>query len=131
MKKKSIWRARIIIAAILILIFGGLFLFFMTSKDKYGDYEYYEAFTTADKAHDIVLYKSAPLLYPLNDNEKYRIVCVDNSSGRETEYAEFDFEPCKGCGFSLKKDDGQKCSFVVSDCSGFRDFDIEWSEIFT
>lgn len=128
MKKKSIWRARIIIAAILIVIFGGLFLLI---KYKYSDYEYCKTFTTADKAHDIVLYHSVPLYFPLNDIDKYRIVCVDNSSGRETEYTGFDFEPCKGCGFSLEKDDGQKCTFVVSDCSGFRDFDIVWSDIFT
>lgn len=128
MKKKSLRRARIIIAAILIVIFGGLFL---TSKYKYSDYEYCETFTTADKAHDIVLYHSVPLLYPLNDNEKYRIVCVDNSSGRETEYMEFDYERCIGCHISLEKDDGQKCTFVVSDSSGFRNFDIVWSEIFT
>ena len=131
MKKKSIRRARVIIAAILIVIFGGLFLLFITSKNKYSDYEYYKAFTTADKAHDIVLYHSVPLYYPLSEQEKYRIVCVDNSSGGETEYTEFDFESCKGCGFSLEKDDGQKCTFRVSDYSGFRDFDIVWSEIFT
>lgn len=100
---------------------------------KWSDYEYYETYTTADKAHDIDLYVSYPFFHEwdVSARRRYKIVCKDNSNGREVEYAEFDFEPCKGCKCSFENDDGQKCTISVFDCSGFRSFDIVWSEIFT
>lgn len=131
MKKESIHRARVIIAEILIVITvvcGGLFLL---NKIAYGNYEYYKMYTTADEAYDIVLYKSEQLFFSLDGNVKYKMVCKDNSHGGEVEYAKIDFTPCKGCGCSLSEDDGQKCVFGVDDCSGYRKFDLVWSEIFT
>ena len=113
----------IFVAAVVIFL-----LFF-----KWSDYDYYKTYTTADKAHNIVLYRSVTPSFSLllDERTKYKMVCEENSSGRKAEYTEFIFKPCKGCGFSLKNDDGQKCTFRVSDCSGYRDFDIVWSEIFT
>lgn len=124
MKKRAI-RAGLIVA-ILIVICGGLSLI-------HSDYEYYMTYTTADKAHDIDLYVSYPFFYEwdLSAHRRYKIVCKDNFNGREVEYVKFDFEPCKGCGCSLKNDDGQKCTFYVDDCSGIRKFELVWSVIFT
>lgn len=100
---------------------------------KWSDYEYYMTYTNADKAHNIVLYSSVTPSFSLLPDEptKYKMVCEENSSGRKAEYTEFIFKPYKGCGFSLENDDGQKCTFRVSDYSGFRDYDIVWSEFFT
>lgn len=53
MKKKTI-RAAAIIAAIFIVICGGLFPLFKISMEKYGDYEYYKTLTAVDIAYDIV-----------------------------------------------------------------------------
>ena len=94
-------------------------------------YEYSKTYTTADNAHDIVLYKAEPLISSfLNDSTKYKMVCRDNSDGAEVEYTEFVFEPCKGCGFSLKDDNAEQCTFYVSDADGTREFYLVWSEIF-
>lgn len=121
---------------IIIIVSAGIFaaavviylLFF-----KWSDYEYHQTYTTADKAHSIVLYRSVTPSHSLLPGEraKYKMVCEENSGGRKAEYTEFIFEPCKGCGCSLENDGGQKCTFSVSDCSGYRGYDIVWSEIFT
>lgn len=119
----------IIVSAGIFAVAAVIYLLFF----KWSDYEYYKTYTTADEAHSIVLYRSVTPSFSLlpGGRRKYKLVCKDNSDGREVEYTEFIFKPCKGCGCSLENDDGQKCTFVVSDCSGFRDFDIVWSEIFT
>lgn len=131
MKKKSIHRARVIIAEILIaitVICGGLFLI---NRMGYINYKHYQTYTTSDKAHDIVLYISEPLFFSLDGNVKFKMVCKDNVDGREVEYAKFDFTPCKGCGCYPENDCGQKCVFVVDDHGGYQKFDLVWSEIFT
>lgn len=122
MKKKPM------ILIVVTVICGGLFLL---SKIAYSNYEYSKTYTTADKAHDIVLYQSKPLFFPLEERVKFKMVCKDNSGGKEVEYATFDFKPCKGCGCSLEKDDGQKCVFSIDDYNGYRSFDLVWSEIFS
>ena len=95
-------------------------------------YEYSKTYTTADNAHDIVLYSASPLISSfLNDSTKYKMVCRDNSDGKEVEYTEFVFKPCKGCGISLEDDDAEQCTFYVSDYSGTRKYDLVWNEIFT
>lgn len=116
------------ILIVITVICGG---FFLLDKIAYGNYEYYKTYTTADKAHDIVLYKSESVFFSLNERVKYKMICKDNSSGKEVKYTTFDFKPCKGCGCSLEDDDGQKCVFYVSDYSGYRKFDLVWNEIFT
>ena len=100
--------------------------------DFWRGYEYSKKYTTADNAHDIVLYSASPLISSLlNDRTKYKMVCRDNSDGKEVEYTEFVFKPCKGCGFALENDDGKKCTFYVDDSGGARKFDLVWNEIFT
>ncbi|MBD5128553.1 MAG: hypothetical protein HDT43_01290 [Ruminococcaceae bacterium] len=119
----------IIVSAGIFAVAAVIYLLFF----KWSDYEYYKTYTTDDKAHNIVLYSSVTPSFSLLPGErtKFKMVCEENSSGRKVEYTEFIFKPCKGCGCSLKNDDGQKCTFGVSDCSGYRSFDIVWSEIFT
>ena len=129
LKKKTL-KIIIILGAFFFAVAAASFLLIYNLFFKWSDYEYYKTYTTADEAHNIVLYKSetpSSLWY----KTKYKMVCEENSGGREVEYKEFYFEPCKGCGFSLNNDDGQKCTFWVSDCSGERKFDIVWSKIFT
>ena len=99
--------------------------------DFWRGYEYSKTYTTADNAHDIVLYKAEPLISScLNDSSKYKMVCRDNSDGKEVEYTEFVFNPCKGCGFALENDGAEQCTFYVSDAEGTRKFDLVWNEIF-
>ena len=100
--------------------------------DFWGGYEYSKTYTTADNVHDIVLYSASPLISSfLNDRTKYKMVCIDNSDGKEVEYTEFVSEPCKGGGFSLENDYAERCTFYVSDADGTRKFDLVWNEIFT
>ena len=115
-----------------ILAAAVIVLTIIINVDFWNGYEYYKTYTTADNAHDIVLYASSPVFDPfMTFRKKYKIVCVDNSNGKEVEYKEFVSEPCKGGGFFLKDVDAEQCKFNVSDADGTSEFYLVWSEIFS
>lgn len=115
----------------IILAAAVIVLTIIINVDFWSGYEYCKTYTTADNAYDIVLYDSSPVFDPfMTFRKKYKMVCVDNSDGREVEYKEFVSKPCKGGGFFLKDVDAEQCKFYVSDADGTSEFYLVWSEIF-
>lgn len=112
--------AVIVIAAVLVMVF----------VFKPSDYEHIKTFTTADNAHKIVLYASYPTA-PTNARATIKMVCSDNSTGKEIELEKFELViPKSGKVFSLENDTAQGCSVIVHDHRGDNTMELVWSEIF-
>lgn len=95
-----------------------------------SDYEHIKTFTTADNAHKISLYASYPTA-PTNARATIKMVCSDNSTGKEIELEKFELViPKSGKVFSLENDTAQGCSVIVHDHRGDNTMELVWSEIF-
>ena len=129
-RKLRIIRNVVIAVGSTIAVLAALLLLIKSEMERWSDYEYYKTFGTADGGHDIVLYKSYPP-FPPDNAFKLKIVCKDNSSGKEVKQGEFRFNtPKNGEWFTLEEDTLQKCDFVLHHSHGDEKIELVWGEIF-
>ena len=129
-RKLRIIRNVVIAVGCTIAVLAAILLLIKADMERWSDYEYYKTFGTADGGHDIVLYKSYPP-FPPDSALKLKIVCKDNSSGKEVKQGEFRFNiPKNGEWFSVEEDTPQGCVFVLHNQTHDETLDLSWGEIF-
>lgn len=117
----------IIIAAAVVFIAAVLVIIFVF---KPSGYEHIKTFNTADNVHKISLYASYPTA-PTNARATVKVVCSDNSAGKEVEWEKFELViPKTGEMFSLENDTADGCSLIVHDHRGDKTISFVWNEIF-
>lgn len=125
LSKKKLRVAVIVSAVVFAAAITVVILVFAPSK-----YELVKSFTTADNAHQIALYASYPTA-PTNARATVKVVCSDNSAGKEVEWEKFELViPKTGELFSLENDTADGCSLIVHDHRGDKTIRLVWSEIF-
>lgn len=125
LSKKKLRVAVIVSAVVFAAAITVVILVFAPSK-----YELVKSFTTADNAHKIALYASYPTA-PTNARATVKVVCTDNSAGKEVEWEKFELViPKTGELFSLENDTADGCSLIVHDHRGDKTIRLVWSEIF-
>lgn len=125
LSKKKLRVAVIVSAVVFAAAITVVILVFAPSK-----YELVKSFTTADNAHEIALYASYPTA-PTNARATVKVVCTDNSAGKEVEWEKFELViPKTGELFSLENDTADGCSLIVHDHRGDKTIRLVWSEIF-
>ena len=125
LSKKKLRVAVIVSAVVFAAAITVVILVFAPSK-----YELVKSFTTADNAHKIALYASYPTA-PTNARATVKVVCTDNSAGKEVEWEKFELViPKTGELFSLEDDTADGCGLVVHDHRGDKTIRLVWSEIF-
>lgn len=113
-----------------VAVLTALLLLVKAETERWSGYEYYKTFSTTDKRHDIVLYKSYPP-FPPDSVLKFKIVCKDNFSGKEFKKGEFRFSvPKKGEWFSLEEDTPQGCVFVLHHQTRDEPIRLLWGDMF-
>lgn len=130
-RKIKIIRNAAVAVGCTIAVMAALLLIFKASMEKWSDYEYYKTFSTVDKGHDIVLYKSYPP-FPPDSVLKFKIVCKDNSTGKEVNQGEVRFSvPKNGDWFSFEEDTPQGCVFVFHHQTHDERLELSWADIFS
>lgn len=125
LSKKKLRVAVIVSAVVFAAAITVVILVFAPSK-----YELVKSFTTADNAHQIALYASYPTA-PTNARATVKVVCTDNSAGKEVEWEKFELViPKTGELFFLENDTADGCDLVVHDHRGDKTIRLVWSEIF-
>lgn len=125
LSKKKLRVAVIVSAVVFAAAITVVILVFAPSK-----YELVKSFTTADNAHQIALYASYPTA-PTNARATVKVVCTDNSAGKEVEWEKFELViPKTGELFSLEDDTADGCGLVVHDHRGDKTISLVWNEIF-
>lgn len=125
LSKKKLRVAVIVSAVVFAAAITVVILVFAPSK-----YELVKSFTTADNAHEIALYASYPTA-PTNARATVKVVCTDNSTGKEVEWEKFELViPKTGELFSLENDTADGCGLVVHDHRGDKTIRLVWNEIF-
>lgn len=129
-RKLKLIKISAIAASCVIAVVTALLLIVKLEMERWSDFEYYETFSTTDKAHDIVLYISYPPLPP-NNRLKFKMICKDNSSGKEVKQEEFSFSvPQNEDWFTMKEDASQKCDFILHHSYGDEKIELVWGDIF-
>lgn len=134
MKSRSTFKKVIKIITILIVICIlcalGWFMLFNYSFAKWTDYEYLTTLKTNDTKYDIILEVSHPPFPP--DTAVYlKIICKDNSNGRERKYTELKFSvPKKGKWVWITEETPEKCLLVFNSSHGQNTIELVWRDIF-
>lgn len=130
-RKLKLIRNAVVAIGCTIAVLTALLLIVKAEMERWSDYEYYKTFSTADKGHDIVLYKSYPP-FPPDSVLKFKIVCKDNSTGKEVNQGEFRFSvPKKGEWFSLEEDTPKGCVFILHHQNRSEMLELLWEDMFS
>ncbi|MCM1165005.1 MAG: hypothetical protein NC299_14500 [Lachnospiraceae bacterium] len=127
--KSRIARNAALIIVCTAAVLAGLLLGFKAAMEKWTDYEHYKTFSASDGGYDVELFVSYPP-FPPNNALRFKMVCRDNSSGKEVKQGEYRFSvPKNGEWFSLEEN-ASGAVFVFHNQTRDERVELVWEDMF-